>query len=95
MINALKTLVTFIRNEQFTGTHTTENDMVDSAGRSTGSKVIMIDPDNIDIDIQSRGIIGHDADYHHNSDQTYTLPVDTNYLRNVFDTIITKIIKTD
>lgn len=95
LIDALKALVTFIRDEQFTGTHTTENDLVDSTGKSTGSKVIMLDPDNLNIDIQTKGIIGHDADYHHDTDQKYTLPVDTNYLRNVFDTIITKIIKTD
>ena len=92
LINALQTLVSFIRDEQFTGTHCSENDLKDATGKSTGSGVVMIDPDLLDFNRDVRGIIGHDNSYHSPEDK-FNIPIDTNYLKIVLDTIITKIIK--
>lgn len=92
LLDDLKKLVTFVRNEQFTGVHTDENDTFDSEGRGTGGKVIMIDPELLDIDIAAKGIIGHDANYHYDENQPLTIPVDSNYIRILMDTVMTKII---
>ena len=92
LVDALQTLVAFIRDEQFTGTHCSENDLKDATGKSTGSGVVMIDPDLIDFNRDIRGIIGHDNNYHASEDK-FNIPIDTNYLRILFDTIVTKVIK--
>ena len=52
----------------------------------------MIDPDLLDFNRNIRGIIGHDDNYHLSSDK-FNIPIDTNYLRILLDTVITKIIK--
>lgn len=92
LVTALQTLVAFIRDEQFTGTHCNENDLKDATGKSTGSSIVMIDPDLLDFNRNIRGIIGHDDNYHLSSDK-FNIPIDTNYLRILLDTVITKIIK--
>lgn len=91
LTDTLKRLVSFIRDERFTGKHTKENDPKGADGRSDGTGVLMIDPDSLEFDKQIRGVVGSE-DVMKTDQGDWSYPIDTNYIRILMDNIINKII---